>query len=158
MIARNARFALLIFVLSGCNRDPSISLKDQRIKLVADKKWQLKKYEQDFPENNPYGRPPHYEELYPFKDSARNDDFETYHSDSTYEWNDNVILSTDNYLRRITGKWHITNDGNRLFVQWDGFPEGGERIISTLNDSLLILVSETREVSETDTYTYELRR
>lgn len=142
-------------IVISCSKNTDPDLKNHRVKLLVDKKWQLIKYEEDQPANNPNGEPPHSEELYSFDDSSLNDDYEIYYSNLSYEWNDNVILRDDG-VPKITGNWSMTEDGNKLLVQWNFFPDAGERMISILNDSLLVLLSVNKVAPQTITYTYKL--
>lgn len=104
---------LLSFACKKNSNSDDISLKEERIELLINKKWQMtsdfywqKSDNGGFIKNDNYGWTEH-----------RMDDYVVYHPDFTMEWNDNQILDPNDSIAVYTGTWHISDDGKTLTSQ-----------------------------------------
>ena len=145
---------LLSLAMFSCNKNNTdTALRDERIQLLINKKWQLIKLETEaLDQNNTIIRT---EENYPFEQEWTNDDYQLYRADGKWESNDNQI--PDPAGRPVlTGTWSISDDGMKMFSKLDALPEGGWRNIISLTETEL-KQSEVNEASHwTQTYTYRI--
>ena len=106
----------VIFMLAGCKKNSNsgdVLLKEQRIQLLINKKWQMTSDAYYFigdngtvVENNNHGG---------FAYTI--DDYVIYHPDFTMEWNDNKVLDPNDSNTLYTGLWHISDDGKIITTQ-----------------------------------------
>jgi hypothetical protein len=151
MVSTLRYLPFLTLAIASCNKNSDSSLREERLQLLINKKWQLMKMEMDSVGDN--NTTIHREENYPFQNQWENDDYQLYRSDSTWEWNDNQMRDASG-PQSITGTWYISDDGKKMFYKFDGFPDGGLRNIISLTATEL----KRSEVDDrgywTQTYTY----
>ena len=107
--------AITLF-LFGCKKDSDsddVSLREDRIQLLINKKWQMTSdfYYQTsdnggFIKNDNYG-----------STEFRMDDYVIYHPDFSMEWNDNQKLDPNDSSKIYIGTWQISDDGKVLTTQ-----------------------------------------
>jgi hypothetical protein len=115
MQARSYLIAAIAILLLSCNKsaDEDVSLKEERIELLVNKKWQLTS---DFYYQEADYGPPIKNDNYGATAHAI-DDYVVYYPDFTMEWNDNELLDPNDPNTVYTGTWQISDDGKTLTTQ-----------------------------------------
>jgi hypothetical protein len=103
-------------LLFGCKKNSTsddASLKEERIGLLVNKKWQTTSdfYYQTGDNGTPIKNDNYGGIEYTI------DDYVVYHPDFTMEWNDNQVLDPNDSNTVYTGTWQISDDGKSLTSQ-----------------------------------------
>ena len=136
-------FFLIAFTSCNKNADQVGQRNALRAKLINNK-WQIQS-------NISIDSMNHETDLFSDLEAYKKDDYLIFHSDSTYELNDNIILQTDSASQIIdSGKWLIPPDNMHLLRHSDMYDHDYEpAVIKTLTTKSF--VTETYFASDRST-------
>ena len=106
-ISRFSIVMLTALIFYSCTKNDSVQV-DNRRSMLMNKQWKMTATISIDSNNNET-------DLYTGLPEYRKDDYFIFNADSTYELNDNVLLSADTISSIIdAGTWALTENGNRL--------------------------------------------
>ena len=112
-------FLAVTLLLSGCKKNSGsdsadVSLKEERIQLLVNKKWQMTSdFYYQMGDNGTVLKNDNYGST-----EYTMDDYVVYHPDFTMEWNDNQVLDPNDSSTVYIGTWQISDDGKTLTSQF----------------------------------------
>jgi len=127
---------IVILFVAACSKNNNDELKEKEI-LLTTKKWELSGLKLKTDSGTII------EDAYTPLPAYRKDDYLLFSADSTYEYNDNLLLRVDTSSKILdAGRWYFIDGGHSLYMR-------SEIYSTTYNPPMILELSATKLFLET---------